>query len=255
MLNPMDMTGRRVMVSGASSGLGRATAILLSQLGAQLILVARHRDRLEQTREMLAGRDHRIVERDLGTEMETIPKWMKEVVETTGPLNGLVHCAGVISVSPLRVLSLARLTEIMNINFNAAVLLSKGFRQRGIAAGPGSIVLLSSVAGLIGQRGLAAYCASKGAMISLVRSAALELAEENIRINCVAPGLIETEMGSQHEENLPDEKVARLRQGHPLGVGRPEDVANAVAFLLADTGRWITGSTLVVDGGYLANGV
>lgn len=255
MLNPMDMTGRRVMVSGASSGLGRATAILLSQLGAQLILVARHRDRLEQTREMLTGTDHCVVERDLGADIESIPKWMKEVVETTGPLDGLVHCAGVISVSPLRVLSLARLTEIMNVNFNAAVLLTKGFRQRGISAGPGSIVLLSSVAGLIGQRGLTAYCASKGAMIALVRSAALELADENIRINCVAPGLIETEMGSQHEENLPDEKVAQLRQGHPLGVGRAVDVANAVAFLVADTGRWITGSTLVVDGGYLANGV
>jgi len=254
-MNPMDMTGRRVMVSGASSGLGRATAIQLSQLGAQLVLVARNHDRLEETRSLLAGDGHHIIERDLGTEIDAIPKWMKQVTETTGPLHGLVHSAGVVSMLPLRVLSLAKLNELMDINFNSAVLLTKGFRQRGVVAAPGSIVMLSSIAGLIGQRGLSAYCASKGALMALTRSLALELAEEKIRINCVAPGLVETEMASKHEGELPDEKFAQLEQGHPLGLGKPEDVANAVSFLLADSARWITGSTLVVDGGYLANGV
>jgi len=156
---------------------------------------------------------------------------------------------------PLRVVSLAKLNELMDINFNSAVMLTKGFRQRGVVAAPGSIVLLSSIASLIGQRGLSAYCASKGALNALTRSLALELADEQIRINSVAPGLVETEMASKHEGDLPDEKFAQLEKGHPLGLGKPEDVAHAVAFLLADTARWITGSTLVVDGGYLANGV
>jgi NAD(P)-dependent dehydrogenase (short-subunit alcohol dehydrogenase family) len=251
----MDMTGRRVMVSGASSGLGRATAILLSELGAQLVLVARNRDRLEQTRSQLSGEGHHIIERDLGTDIDAIPKWMKQVVETTGPLHGLVHSAGIVALLPLRGLSYGKLHELMDINFSSAVMLTRGFRQRGVVEGGGSIALLSSVAGLIGQRGLSAYCASKGALMALTRSLALELAEENIRINCVAPGLVETEMVNTQETDLLEDKLALLTQCHPLGLGRPADVANAVCFLLADTGRWITGTSLVVDGGYMANGM
>ena len=111
---------------------------------------------------------------------------------------------------------------------------------------------MSSVMGIVGQPGIAAYSASKGAVMALCKSLALELAHHEIRINCVAPAVVMTEMSTKFHQQLTPEQVARIESMHPLGIGTPRDVANAVAFLLADTGRWITGSTLVVDGGYLA---
>ena len=131
--------------------------------------------------------------------------------------------------------------------------LAKGFRQKGVHAdNRGSVVFVSAAVGLVGLPALAAYCASKGAINAACKSLALELVHDGIRVNCVAPALVRTEMANTIESALTSEQVSKLHGSHPLGVGSPLDVAYSIAFLLADTGKWITGTTLIVDGGYTA---
>jgi NAD(P)-dependent dehydrogenase (short-subunit alcohol dehydrogenase family) len=221
-------------------------------LGAKLVLVGRNQKELEKTQELLDGPLHHHFVFDL-SENESIASWMKNVVDETGPLDGLVHCAGVHIAKPLRVMISPDIEKVMRVNVTAAFALLKAFRQRGVCAKPGSIVLVSSVMGLVGQAGVTAYSASKGALIALAKSAALELARENIRINCVAPATVSTEMVENLMLKLTVEQFQAIKDMHPLGLGTPRDVANAIAFLLADTGKWITGTTLVVDGGYTAH--
>jgi len=252
MLNPMDMTGYNVLITGASSGIGQRCSVLLSELGAKVILVGRNKERLEQTSSLLKGSGHRIEIFDL-LRMDEITIWMKEITKITGLLNGLVHCAGVRKTIPLRFLQNNELQNMMNINFNVAVNLIKGFRQKNVCKYPSSIVLISSVLGLVGQPGVAAYSASKSALIGLTKSLALELSSEKIRVNCVVPGYVKSEMFEKHKEILTPEQISQIESFHPLGLGDPIDVAYAVAFLLGDTGKWITGTTLVVDGGYTAH--
>jgi NAD(P)-dependent dehydrogenase (short-subunit alcohol dehydrogenase family) len=251
MLNPLDLSGRVVLVTGASSGIGRDTALLLSQLGARLVLVGRDSGRLNGALSELAGTGHIVEPFDLSG-AEQIPQWIKGVASNAGPLSGAVHCAGMHNYRPLKILDVEKFEEVQRIHATAAMMLTKGFRQKGCCAASGSIVLVSSVTGLVGQPGIAAYASSKAAVIGLARCLALELAPEHIRVNCVAPGMVKTEMAEQLFNSLNPDQVASIEQAHPLGLGRPRDVACAIAFLLSDAARWITGSVLVVDGGYTA---
>lgn len=250
MRNPLDLTGRNILVTGASSGLGRSVCVLLSQLGASVVLVARNADRLQVTRSQMEGTRHFLKPFDV-SQVETIPEWMRGLAGEAGRLSGVVHCAGVRFIHPLRVLQPDKWDELMRVNVSAAVALTKGLRHNLVRAERSSVVYLSSVMAFVGQQGLAAYSASKGALVSLAKSLALELASEGVRVNCVAPGNIRTEMTEQAAEELQSaEQVKAIDAMHPLGPGEPLDVANAVAFLMSDMSRWITGQTLVVDGGY-----
>jgi NAD(P)-dependent dehydrogenase (short-subunit alcohol dehydrogenase family) len=247
--NPMDMTDRAVLVTGASSGIGRGVSVLLSQLGARVILVGRNSERLEEAKSQLVGDDHMIAPFDV-SDVDAIPKWMKSIAGEVGPLSGLVHSAGMHFTHPLRILKSERIDELMRVNFTAAVGLTKGLRQKGVRAESSSAVYVSSVMAIVGRQGVAAYAASKGALVALSKSLAMELASENIRVNCVAPGHVRTEMAEKAEDLLSAEQIAAIEDMHPLGLGEPVDVANSVAFLLADTSRWMTGQTLIIDGGY-----
>ncbi len=252
MINPMDLSERTFLVTGASSGIGRETTILLSELGAKVVYVGRNREQLLKTAEMLSGDGHRSEEFDLTT-VDDIPKWMNNLASEIGPLHGVVHSAGIHFVRPLRIMSSKSTEKMMRINVGAAIALSKGFRQKGVRRDEGSIVFLSSSMGIVGQPGVTDYSASKGAICAITKSLALELAEEKIRVNCVAPAIVKTEMVAKQQESLTTEQLENIKAMHPLGLGVPRDVANAIAFLLADTGRWITGITLAVDGGYTAH--
>lgn len=250
--NPMDLTGRRILVTGASSGIGRETAVLLSELGARLILAGRNTDRLEETRGTLHGEGHVAAPFDLNA-VENIGPWLKTLTAAHGPLQGLVHSAGVRQTIALRSLTVPKLEETMRINFTSAVMLTKAFRQTGGSTPGSSVVFLSSVAGMVGEPAISIYSASKAALIGLTKSLAIELARDRVRVNCVAPAFVQSEMSDRVREMLTPEQFEAIEKMHPLGLGTARDVANAVAFLLADTGRWITGSVLVVDGGYSAH--
>jgi NAD(P)-dependent dehydrogenase (short-subunit alcohol dehydrogenase family) len=245
------MDGRRVLVTGASSGIGRATAVLLSELGASVVLVGRNEERLAETASQLKGSGHQLASFDLA-ETDAIPAWVKKLTEQGGSLDGLAHCAGLQLTYPLRATTWNHVEELMRLNVGAALALARGLRQKGANTGSGSVVLLSSAAGLVGEPARAAYSASKAAVVGLSRSLAVELARENIRVNCVAPGVVETPMWEETKRSLTPEQAEEIAKKHPLGVGQPRDVASAIAFLLSDAGRWITGTTLVVDGGFIA---
>ena len=251
MLNPMDMTGRTVLVTGASSGIGRETAVLLSRIGAHVVIAGRDGERLRQTESMLDGTGHRAEIFDLAC-VDDIPPWVKSITDAVGPLDGVFHSAGVQVTRPLRLLTAEKVDAILRVNVTSALGLARGFSARGCHASRASLVLMGSVMGLVGQAGIAAYSASKGAVIAMTRSLAMELARDGIRVNCIVPAHVRTEMADRLEQSLTPDQFAAIEAMHPLGIGTALDVAYAAAFLLADTGRWITGTSLVVDGGYTA---
>jgi len=249
MPSPLDLTGRTILITGASSGLGKFACSYLSRLGARIAATGRDEARLAETMSELSGEGHSSFVRDL-TPVDDLPSWLRTVVQTTGPLHGLVHSAGLVLTAPLKILTAEKLREVQTINVDAAVMLAKGFRQKGVAAQPTSMVFMSSVAGMRGEPALAAYSATKGALIALSRSLGRELARENIRVNCISAGFVRTAMSEKMIAQMPPDSLDKLVSAHPLGLGTAEDVANAMAFLLSDASRWITGSNLVVDGGY-----
>lgn len=252
MTNPLDLKGKTIVVTGASSGIGRETAILLSQLEANLVLVARNRDRLEATRDAMSSGNHRIEVFDLSA-CEEIPKWMQSVAAVTGPIHGVVHAAGKQAALPIRSAPKARIDDLLHTNLYSAMMLARALVHKTCRPADGaSLIFLSSVIAFRGKPALSIYGASKAALIGLTKSLAVELAPERIRVNCIAPGFVQTEMLEQAQELMTEEQIQALEHAHPLGFGTPRDVAHAAAFLLADTGRWITGSTLVIDGGYSA---
>jgi NAD(P)-dependent dehydrogenase (short-subunit alcohol dehydrogenase family) len=251
MINPMQLEGRRVLITGASSGIGRETAVLFSQLGAQMVLVGRDEMRLQQTLTSLEGAGHRAEPFDL-TRIEEIPQWMKRITGETGALDALVHSAGVHAAIPVHLLSAGKIEEILRVNVRSSIMLAKAFRQKSCRREKSSMVFLSSVSGLAGAPAISVYAASKAALLGMVRSLAVELAQEGVRVNCVVPGLVETEMTERLRASVTPAGFQAITALHPLGIGSPRDVAFGIAFLVADTGRWITGSGLVIDGGYTA---
>lgn len=251
MMNPFDLSGRTYLVTGASSGIGRATCILLSAWGARILAVARNAERLRQVASELHGQGHAHECADLGT-TENLSDLVKEWAQKHGQLHGLVHAAGVQTTAPLRILDAPALQQMWNVNVRAAMLLAKGFAHRAVHAEQGSVVFISSIAAVAGQAAISGYAATKGALISAARSLAVELARDRIRVNCVAPGYVKSPMLETVRQKLGEARIAALAELHPLGLGEPIDVAYAAAFLLSDAARWITGITLVADGGFTA---
>jgi len=249
MYNPLDLTGKRVLVTGASSGIGRATAVSLARLGARVIASGRRADALAETVGMLQGQDHVSAPFDLA-EVDAIPAWVKGLADAAGtPLDGIVHAAGLSTAIPVRILGRKRIDDVMTPNVYASLALVRALAAKGTAADGASLVLVSSVSGLAGAPGHTVYSASKGALHAMVRSAARELAGRRMRINCVAPAWVAGPL-MDVVEGIQGDGFAKVAERQFLGAVPPEDVAVSIAYLLSDSARTVTGTTLVIDGGW-----
>ena len=251
-INPMDLTGKQVLVTGASAGIGRACCTLLSQLGAKIILTGRNQAGLEETLSSLSGNGHKIAVFDIKN-INGLGDWVKYLRSEYGYLDSFVHCAGVQITKPIRSFDQGFFDDTMHVNLASAMAITQGFRLKRDRSKQGSIVFVSSIAGLIGQTGNTVYGASKAGLMSLTRGLAMELLRDNIRVNCVAPALVETEMAQRAQDSMTAAQFQHMLDQHPMGLGKPDDVANAVAFLLSDAAKWINAVTLPMEGGYLAN--
>lgn len=253
MINPIDLSGKNILVTGASSGIGKGIAIYLSKIGANIIMAARNEENLKETYNELEPGNHSYYLIDLNN-LEEIEGMVDSICCDGRKLNGIVHSAGISRTIPVQYLKLDDLKSIMCVNFYSFVELVKHFSKRKYNDNGGSIVAISSISSKVGARGLTAYCASKGALDSAIRSMALELAAKNIRINSIAPSMIRTKIydGLLELVNNKDFETD-LKKRQIMGLGEPDDVAGAAAFLLSNASRFITGTSMVVDGGYLAH--
>lgn len=253
MINPADLTNRTYVISGAASGIGRATAILLSQQGASLALLDINIEGLKETRQMCVNRDKvQIYELDL-MNVDAYKDCFSLILNEMGKVNGMVHCAGIPYISPLKMVSADHSEKVYKLNTYAGIELAKYCTQHKMYAGEkGSIVFISSVYGLVGSAANVGYAMSKGAIVAITKSLAMELAPKGIRVNCVAPGFIKTSMAEQVDSKMDGDYNQRLDALHPLGLGQPDDIANAILYLLSDMSKWVTGSVLNVDGGFTA---
>ena len=199
----------------------------------------------------LEGADHLAVPCDI-TDHSAIPAMLRGVVEATGRLDGLLHAAGAHATTPLRAVTAKQVDELFALNVTTAIMLAKAFRHPSVRGSDPSIVLMSSAVGLVGEAGVSAYAASKAAVASLARSLGLELAREGIRVNSIAAGLVATAMTDHMRASFGSAGWQAIEAAHPLGIGTADDVANAALYLLSPASRWVTGTALVVDGGYTA---
>lgn len=243
--NPFSLVGKTILVTGASSGIGRAIAIECAKMGAQMIITGRNAERLNQTFEELVGEGHQQLIADLSN-----TESLGEVVNQLPALNGLVHCAGIAAPLPFKFIKESDLKSIFDVNFNSTVLLTQKLLKTKKLAKSSSIVFISSVSGVhCGYAGGSLYSATKGAINGLIKSMAIDLAAQDIRVNSVCPAMIETailESGVITPEQLEED-----RRRYPLKrYGKPEEVAFAVIYLLSDASAWVTGSNLLIDGGY-----
>lgn len=245
MYNPFSLQNKTILVTGASSGIGRAIAIECSKMGANLVISARNEERLNETMTLLEGNNHNLIVADL-SKKEDIDNLSKNLPA----LNGLVNCAGLTKVLPFSFATRSSFEEVMDVNFFAPTELTRLLvKSKKIGKGS-SIVFVSSVSGVYCSAVAASiYSASKGAVNGMIKGVALDLASKDIRVNSVNPGMIDTEIFTKtaiSQEDL-DADVKR----YPLGrYGKPEEVAHAVIYLLSDASSWTTGSNILIDGGY-----
>lgn len=244
------LDGMTYLVSGASSGIGKAAAILLSESGARVILNGRDEDRLNQTLALLKGSGHIISPASLETADQTCD-WLKKIIETYGPLTGVFHCAGIELIRPIKMIKQAQLNEVLGSSMFASFGIARALSAKNALVDGGSIVFMSSVAGATGQVGMTAYSAAKAGIEGLVRSLACEMSSRKIRVNSIAAGAVHTAMHDRLTRGTSDEATSNYEQYHLLGFGQAEDVANAAFYLLSPASRWVTGTSMVVDGGYM----
>ena len=245
--NPFSLSGKTILVTGASSGIGAETAVECSRLGATVILTGRNQDRLQEVQSRLDtsfSQGHRYIVADLSMEDD-----IANLVTEINQIDGLVNNAGVNRVKPVPFIKQEDLDYIFQNNTFPGVLLTQMLLKKKKLRKNTSIVFTSSVSSFFNAPGRALYSSSKAALTSFMRSFAVELANRNIRANAVHPGMIET--GFIHK-TLTNEEIEKDMAKYPLKrYGRPEEVAWAIIYLLSDASAWVTGSSLVIDGGFM----
>ena len=250
MYNPFSLEGKTILVTGASSGIGRQCAIDCARMGARVALIARNEERLAETLSMMEGEGHAYYPLDLTSEGGGKLLVVNKICERFGKVDGFIHAAGIEKTLPIKLLTADDYLSIFRINALSAFEFIRIFSNKKYFSDGGHIILISSATSVVGRAGLAAYAASKGAINSAIRPMALELARKKICVNCVSPGTIITPMMESFLSTLSEEDRKKRVAGFPLGLGKPEDVSSLCIFLLSDASRWITGQNIVIDGGY-----
>lgn len=242
MFKPLDLTGKKILITGASSGIGKATAIYLSELGASLVISGRNPERLLQTKSLLKGIGHISIVKDLTT-LEDASCMYEQAVSDGVKLDGLVHSAGIIPTIPLQQLTREKVRYIMDVNFYSFVEMVRQYAKCKHSNG-GSIVAVSSIASVQPESCQTIYSASKAAMNASVQALSFELIKRHIRINTILPGMVKAD-----SYNLEENELAELVSKQLLGLIDSNDVAGAIAFLLSDMSKFITGRNLYFDAG------
>ena len=246
------LSNKTILITGASSGIGRSCAVQCSKMGASLLLMGRNVDELNRTvSELQPGTKVEMIVADF-SKMVDLELVMAEKILTIGKIAGFIHCAGVEKTLPLKKQSSEVFQSIFDINVFAGFELAKIISLKKYKAEKASFVFIASVAGMVGESGKTIYSASKGAVISGARSMSMELARSDIRVNSISPAMVKTPILEKMFDGIGEEATQNIIKKHPLGIGEPEDVANACVFLLSDAAKWITGTNLVIDGGYTA---
>ena len=243
--NPFTLLDKTILITGASSGIGKATAIECSKMGAKVIITARNVERLEQTIKQMAGSDHEYIQADLSKSED-----IKKLISNLPEIDGLVNNAGISKPTLTQFISEEVVNDIFLVNTFAPIYLTQGLLKQKRIKNKGSIVFTSSISGLAcSEVGESLYSASKAAINGFVKGAAIELATKGIRLNTVNPGLIDTNIFD--EGIITKEQLEEKKKKYPLRrFGKPEEVAYAIIYFLSDASLWTTGANLIIDGGY-----
>ena len=242
MNNPFTLSGKTILVTGASAGIGRGIAIACAGMGAQVILTARNTERLQETLALLEGEGHTYIVADLTSEAERTA-----LVEQLPALHGVVHCAGVGSRVPCKMLTQEDIDHVLKPNTEAPMLLQAQLLSEKKIKKQASLVYIASAATTMPSAGNAVYSASKAALVAYAKCLAQELAPRQIRVNCISPTMVWTDLALV---GATAEQLKEAEQLYPLKrYGQPEDIANLAIYLLSDASAWMTGSNIEITGG------
>lgn len=244
MINPFSLKGKRILITGASSGIGRATALECGRMGASLVLTGRNEERLRETLLALDGEGHEYIVADLTSEES-----LSSLVDSAGLIDGLVLCAGQGNVIPMKMATRKKIETTFDVNYFAPIELIRLLLKNKSIKGGASIVFVASIGGIDSITiGNGVYGASKAALNSSMKFFALELAPKRIRCNSVCPGMVNT--GMIKGGALSEEQHKADMEKYPLKrYGEPSDIAFGIIYLLSDAASWVTGHSLVIDGG------
>lgn len=249
-MSQFSLQGKTILITGASSGIGREAAKICSDAGANLILLGRDEKRLKEVLESLSNENHESKALDL-TDFDAVEDFAKTYLSTHKPIHGIINAAGISTTFPFKYASPAKMDPFFKTNVYGAFNISRLFSKKVDPEGM-SIIFITSVMATVGEKAKSIYGMTKGALVAGSKSLALELASRKIRVNCISPGVVDTPLIKASEYTQNQESFERIKEKHPLGIGKGEDVANACVFLLSDASRWITGIDLIIDGGYTA---
>ena len=243
--NPYSLEGKTILVTGASSGIGKATAIACSKMGAKVVITGRNAERLQETYQELEGEGHQQIIAELTNEDD-----MARLVEETPQIDGFVNNAGIGSKTPINFIKQSNLQNILDVNTIAPIMLTKMLLKKKKVQKGASMVLTSSISGVCSvDIGNTLYSVSKSAIDGFMKNAAKELAEKGIRVNSVNPGMVDTPINDY--SNVSEEQMQADLMRYPLKRhGKPEEIAYAIIYLLSDAAAWVTGTALKIDGGY-----
>ena len=251
MINPFSLEGKTILVTGSSSGIGRGIAIECSKMGAKVILNGRNVDRLKETLEMMEGEGHQVMAADISNQVE-----IDQLVADVPTLDGCVLCAGIPQVCPVKHFKRNDIEDILNVNTVAPIMITSGLLKKKKIRKGSSVVLIESISGVfVGTKGDVSYNASKAALNGFLKGSALELAGQGIRINAINPGLVPTNILNLTNEMFAESHHTDIMvDSYPMKrYGTPEDIAYGAIYLLSNASSWVTGTNLVIDGGYLLN--